>query len=194
MGDLPVLYVHAPVIDRLLSLAPRRCEVGGWLLGWWDAAREAIVVATATPPGRRGTPWGITISGAGHRRRFDAAWDATAGAVTFLGDWHSHPGGPAEPSRRDRRAATAIAGDTDFRTSRPLMGIVSVPRRHGRSLASPPREIRWYVGHCDGGVEELQAVRSEQMPAVVDRLPDWPWGQKRGVDGRQPRWQRHAGR
>lgn len=46
-------------------------------------------VLQAVPFTPSGSPFGAHISAAGHRERFDQAWQASGGVVTFLGDWHA---------------------------------------------------------------------------------------------------------
>jgi len=103
-------------------------ETGGVLLGFVDAdAPFAVEVLAQAGPG----------PDAEHRRhRFvpDSAWQTARIAdvysrsgrvITYLGDWHSHPGGSAWPSRLDRRTAARIARSKAARAPRPLMLIVS---------------------------------------------------------------------
>jgi hypothetical protein len=63
-------------------------------LGYWAGDRSAIVATHATPAARRGSPFGVWISGDGHRERFHEAWEASGGHVTFLGDWQHAPRWP----------------------------------------------------------------------------------------------------
>jgi proteasome lid subunit RPN8/RPN11 len=96
---------------------------------------------------------GVTINGHGHRRLFDQAWDASQGRVTFLGDWHTHPGGPAVPSERDRNAAARLATDSDFGTPRPLIAIVATRRWPIGNGA--PGQIAWVLREPDGDLHGL---------------------------------------
>jgi integrative and conjugative element protein (TIGR02256 family) len=170
------LSVHVDVLDQLLELPSRPYEVGGWLLGYWTADREQVMVTHATPPARRGTPFGITIDGRGHRPRFDEAWDASEGLVTFLGDWHTHPGGPPIPSWRDQRAARRLATNEDFRTQHPLVAIVSVPRL---PAARGFRGVRWYIGDAGEPLSELAARSARTLPDRAQAVPCWPWPKAR---------------
>jgi hypothetical protein len=140
--------------------------VGGWLLGY--RVGSSLVVTHATPP-TRGTPFGVTISGAGHRPAFDALWDATAGRVTFLGDWHSHPAGPDSPSARDRAAVIQIAEDPDFKTLEPLIAIVATGRLPRRAHHRP----RFFVGNRGGELRELAPRPFAAVPAVADGPEPW---------------------
>lgn len=102
-------------------------ETGGVLLGWSDPTDHEFVVCEMVGPGPR----------ARHRHtRFvpDARWQreriaelyASSGrTLRYLGDWHSHPGGGEQPSRRDERTARRIARARAARALRPLMLILA---------------------------------------------------------------------
>jgi integrative and conjugative element protein (TIGR02256 family) len=150
---VPELYVHETVLAALSALPARPWEVGGWLIGYWSTDREAVVVTHHTPARSRGTAFGVTISGRGHRKRFDAIFDRTGGHATFLGDWHSHPAGAAEPSQQDLTAMRQLADDANYATPCPLTAIVAT----GRFRRRLP-ETRWWLRPADGRVQELAAL------------------------------------
>lgn len=99
-------------------------ETGGLLLGYWGG--DEVVVTTITGPGpdaRHGRTWFEP----------DSSWQAdqlahlyrdSGRVVTYLGDWHTHPGGAPLPSRRDRKTLRRIRSTPEARAPRPLMGIV----------------------------------------------------------------------
>lgn len=101
-------------------------ESGGVLLGWRGPARSEYVVTDLLGPG----------PGASHERtRFepDYPWqerqiadryEASGRRVTYLGDWHTHPGGPARPSRRDVRTLVTIARSPAARIPDPIMVVL----------------------------------------------------------------------
>lgn len=169
---LPALYVHDDVLRHVSSLPHRLWEVGGWLLGYWAGAGTAIVVAHATPPGRRGTPFGVTVSADKHRPLFDSAYDASNGYVTFLGDWHTHPGGPTRPSTKDTKAMKQLADESDYGTPLPLIAIAAVPRW---PLSKRPVEIRWWLRLNDGVIAELAPRSILDMPDVARFVAPMPW-------------------
>lgn len=179
---MPELYVARAVTDGLHNLPGRPWEVGGWLLGYWTEDRDALFVTHATPPGPRGLPNGIWISGRGHRKRFDTAWEASGGIVTFLGDWHSHPGGPTSPSDRDERAARQLAEEEDYRTPEPLLGIVSLPRRPRREM---PRGSGWWLRSREGELQEVTPHLVDSLPATAARVPQWPLPRARAEGARE---------
>lgn len=171
MASAPALFVHEAVLARLASLKPRPWEVGGWLLGYWADDARSLFVTHLTPP-TAGRPWKVTISGRGHRRYFDEAWDASGGEVTFLGDWHTHPGVAATPSRRDRLALVKLATEPDYGTPRPLIAIVKTGRWPWQQGAPEPR---FYLGDEEGETAELTARAAAALPALAARVPRWPW-------------------
>jgi integrative and conjugative element protein (TIGR02256 family) len=171
MAPSPTLFVHDTVLCRLAVLAARPWEVGGWLLGYWADDRRSLFVTHLTPP-TGGRPWQVTISGRGHRRYFDEAWEASSGAVTFLGDWHTHPGAAATPSRRDRQALTKLATEPDYGTPRPLAVIVKTARWPWRQVASVPR---FYLGNAQGETVELAPRAADNLHDSAARVPVWPW-------------------
>jgi len=119
-------------------------ETGGVLLGYFrDGEQDRIQVSGQIGPGPN----------AGHaRHRFDPDGDWQAERIaecyeksgwveTYLGDWHSHPGGGRQPSALDRSTAKEIANCEEARAPHPLIVIL-----HGSpdnwSLAAYRRE-RW---------------------------------------------------
>jgi integrative and conjugative element protein (TIGR02256 family) len=166
------LFLSRDLLRRLLRLPARPWEIGGWLLGYWAQSQKEVVVTHATPPAMRGTAFGVTISGKGHMQRFDEAWERSGGRVTFLGDWHTHPGGPTRPSRQDRRALDQLAEDEDYGTPTPLAGIVQVPRWRCSNLE---RSSAFYLRNRRGDVRELVPRVIATLPSEVDRVPAWDW-------------------
>lgn len=150
---LPELFVHEAVLAALADTPARPWEVGGWLMGYWSAERDALAVSHHTPPASRGTAFGVMISGRGHRKRFDAIFDETHGRATFIGDWHTHPAGAADPSHQDLSAMTQLAEDPDYGTPCPIIAIVATGRFRRRTP-----EIRWWLRRADGLVRERQPI------------------------------------
>lgn len=102
-------------------------ESGGVLLGYWADEFQEVVITHATGPG----------SNAVHRRHsfvpdheFQEAEVARiyqeSGRISgYLGDWHSHPLGDVNLSRRDRRTLRRIAGHEEARAPVPVMAVVA---------------------------------------------------------------------
>lgn len=165
MGEL---WVRGHVLGQWRALRGRPWEVGGWLLGYRDG--DALVVTHATAPRSHGTPFGVTISGRGHRPAFDRLWDATGGRVTFLGDWHTHPGGPALPSDRDRDAAAQVAEDDDFKTPRPLVAIVATSRLPRKAT----NDVEIFERELGGELTRCTVSTFSELPPGTDGPEPWP--------------------
>jgi integrative and conjugative element protein (TIGR02256 family) len=115
-------------------------ESGGVLMGYPDRAdHDLIMVIAQIGPGPNALH---------RRRRFepDADWqrdevarcyEQSGRIATYLGDWHSHPGGSARPSRLDRKTARSISRSDEARLPRPLMVIL------GGSEDLTPRAYRY---------------------------------------------------
>lgn len=111
-------------------------ETGGLLVGYRAADLEQIVVTAVVGPG----------PAARHQRlQFapDQEWQAKLVARlyelsgrrhTYLGDWHTHPGGAPRPSRKDQRVARLIAGAPAARVPEPIMLIVGQGRDGRRRI------------------------------------------------------------
>lgn len=175
-ADQPLLWLHAAVAERLLALPASPREVAGWLLGYWTADEAHVVVTHATPPGPPGTPYGVHVSGDGHRARFDQAWDASGGHVTFLGDWHTHPGGPAVPSERDNGAMEKLATEPSYGTLEPLIAIVRAPRW---PWSCTDRDIKCYLRRRDGTIVLGVHAVTDELPVCAAGVPSWPWPVRR---------------
>lgn len=174
----PRLWLHVSVEHSFRELPSGPCEVGGWLLGYWTADASDVFVTHATPPGPRGLPWGVRISGIGHRERFDAAWAASGGEITFLGDWHTHPGGRAEPSVRDEEAMAKLAAEAAYGTPQPLIAIVETPRW---PWSKNRRDVRFFFRRADREIRELIPISTAYLPASAERVPEWSWGGRMGA-------------
>jgi integrative and conjugative element protein (TIGR02256 family) len=120
-------WIASALISRMReeaeSLSP--LETGGILMGYWVGRGTAVITA-------------LVDAGplACHREAtFEPDYDyqeqrvteiylGSGGTVTYLGDWHSHPGGTTWLSRKDRRLLAGMARDEESRTPQPLMGVL----------------------------------------------------------------------
>lgn len=99
-------------------------ETGGLLIGKYNAAHDtALVTRVWGPPKdsirkrtsfRRGTH--------GLQSQLDSLWRTTQ--EYYLGEWHFHPEGAAQPSKSDIRQMVRIAKSLQYNTPEPLLIIV----------------------------------------------------------------------
>lgn len=79
-------------------------ETGGFLLGLRRGPHLDVTRATRQVEGDVALPYSFHRTGIGHGATAVAQWEASDGYVTIVGDWHSHPYGPPDPSGTDRTA------------------------------------------------------------------------------------------
>lgn len=132
----PTIWLSNAAIDVMtaeaVTAAPN--ETGGMLLGWENDVRNETVIVDVTGPGpkARHSPSSFGPDGAWQQAELAAAYGRSGGVVTYLGDWHVHPNGGFNMSRRDRRTMAKIASDQDARCPRPLMVLLAWERNRYR--------------------------------------------------------------
>lgn len=101
-------------------------ETGGLLLGWTRSDLQTIVVVVATGPGKRAraTPASLQLDVHDLQTEVDRLWSASAGHVTYLGDWHLHHQDIPTPSSRDHASIREIASDPAIGVTDPVMLII----------------------------------------------------------------------
>lgn len=60
--------------------------------------------------------------------RLELIFKKTNGKSTYIGEWHSHPNGPATPSSTDITAMKEIAGNEKIGNSNPTLMIVKITK------------------------------------------------------------------
>ncbi len=100
-------------------------ETGGMLLGYWQDNDAVVDCASGPgPAAQRGRTW-FRPDQDWHTEYLARIYAASGRTITYLGDWHTHPGGSAKPSRTDRKTMRAVRREPAARQSRPLMAIVA---------------------------------------------------------------------
>jgi hypothetical protein len=104
-GDLAVFYDDGlAAYLKALRLAALPNETGGVLLGYHDFNVGAIVLVDAlpAPSDSHASPGSFERGTSGLTKAVQDASARTAGIVSYVGEWHSHPRGhSAKPSRDD---------------------------------------------------------------------------------------------
>lgn len=126
-------------------------ETGGVLFGYRTADRE-IVVTEATGPGPRAKHGWSFFEPDTHyfQEQLSEVYRRSRGAITYVGDWHTHPYGSLRPSGRDSTAMLNLARSGDVRLQEPLLWIY----RSGRRLlrwSVPERDAVWVLDAPDRG-------------------------------------------
>lgn len=142
MPDLqPLIHVQRQQLDQMLVEGRRTfpLETGGVLMGFVGV--DCTVVTSVVGPGPRAI----------HRRRSfmpDAGWQQERVAElyersgrrdTYLGDWHTHPGGTTRASITDWLAALTIARSRAVRCPNPVIIVLALSAAGALSVGA----YRW---------------------------------------------------
>jgi integrative and conjugative element protein (TIGR02256 family) len=100
-------------------------ETGGILLGHRSGIDVVVREIAGAGPGAVRTTTGMRPDHEYQVRAVRQAFTASHGAVTYLGDWHSHPEGSGELSPRDRRTLRNIAFERDAFCPEPVLLILA---------------------------------------------------------------------
>lgn len=124
---LLTLWIDRDLVRQLAAEAEAEApdETGGVLLGWRNG--DAVVVGRVVGAGPRAERWptGMRPDTEYQATKIAEAFQRSDGAVTYLGDWHSHPGTMPDPSKRDRKTLRNIAADADAQCQEPVMLIIA---------------------------------------------------------------------
>ena len=99
-------------------------ESGGVLMGY-DAGNGVVVEAVIGPgPRALHEQAGFVPDYEFQQREISRVYETSGRRHTYLGDWHSHPGGRPMLSRKDKRTLRAIAKHRPARAPNPVMVIL----------------------------------------------------------------------
>lgn len=125
-------------------------ETGGVLLGFADVHKDdQIQVALQIGPGPRAVhkPFRFEPDSVWQRNRIADAYKRSHRIVSYLGDWHSHPGGGGIPSSIDRATAKEISHFREARLPHPLILILHGEPKEWKLAAY--RRQRWKLRDVD---------------------------------------------
>lgn len=103
-------------------------ETGGLLVGYMTEQGPVVTALIGAGPGATATSTSFLPDAQAQQLELNEMYSRTQGQDTYLGDWHSHPGGLPAMSRRDRRTLASIARHPRARLSRPTMLIAAGSR------------------------------------------------------------------
>jgi integrative and conjugative element protein (TIGR02256 family) len=161
---MKTLWLADDARHTIAELARRRRlrETGGGLLGYEN--HGTWVVEKALPPGPRARHerFRLVSDQAFLQHAVDRELAASNGTRYYLGDWHTHPLGPARPSARDTSTAAAIAARPTVGLSQPLV-LIQATLPWGRST----RPDRLHAYYFDRKSRDLRALQIRLfVPAV----------------------------
>lgn len=109
--------IHARAIDNIKNLMKRagRRETGGLLMGQAHKKRKVIYVTDMLPPSKdsKGTPYAFKRGVKDYPEILDRIEASTGGLIGYVGEWHTHPQGPAALSATDHQAVKSIRKHLD---------------------------------------------------------------------------------
>ena len=94
-------------------------------MGRWTAGQPVVTSVIGPGPSAKHDRYAFTPDYDYQEAEIDRRFEASAGAETYLGDWHTHPEATyAALSWRDRRTIARIAADPAAHAPRPVMIIL----------------------------------------------------------------------
>lgn len=119
-------------------------ETGGPLFGY-ESADGDLVICEAYGPGPRAkrAQFRLVADMQHTQKLIDEVHRRTDGVLSYLGDWHTHPGGRPAPSGTDARTLAALAQDDGMAFARPVALIVVTGILPRRSRVRTLRCWRW---------------------------------------------------
>ena len=137
--------------DAASFRAPRghiALETGGVLLGWRDSHNVVVEHVIGPGPGARHERMSFQPDASWQQARIAQLYEQSGRRLSYLGDWHTHPGGSPVPSRRDDRTLQHIASSSEARCPDPVMVIMGdaggSPNRRWAARAFVLRDPTWW--------------------------------------------------
>jgi integrative and conjugative element protein (TIGR02256 family) len=98
-------------------------ETGGIFIGY--KSEESIVITHATGPGPMAKHSLFNFERDVHfcNEELERLFYASDGALTYIGEWHTHPLGFLSPSKQDDKEMLEISRSPDYQNDEPLLAI-----------------------------------------------------------------------
>jgi integrative and conjugative element protein (TIGR02256 family) len=139
--------IPAAAVDRMVATwatAPLK-ETGGIVIGHYSEDRHTATVTRLTGPPRdsKQSRFSFFRGTRGLHPLLKRLW-RTSGEF-YLGEWHVHPNGPAQPSAADIAQMRSVARSSRFECPEPLLCILGgTPERfHMRAWVFAAHEASW---------------------------------------------------
>jgi integrative and conjugative element protein (TIGR02256 family) len=157
------LSASADAVIRTEARHRRFVETGGPLFGYTDASSRDAVVAIAYGPGpkARHRPRSLTPDPDATDAAIREVHARSRGSFSYIGEWHTHPGGAARPTRRDVDALAAIADELAVDLPAPIAIIVPTAIMRRRIRVRDPGAFRWIP--VVGAVQRLDVNLTEDV-------------------------------
>ena len=133
-----VVHVANDVLANIERMAEESFpnESGGALMGYWSEEEKTVVITNVVGPGpnAKHARYSFVPDYEFQEQQIAEIYSTSGRLRTYLGDWHSHPDGPASLSNTDKRTLKNIADFPKARAEKPLMILLSgVPAKWKRN-------------------------------------------------------------
>lgn len=123
-----IVWIPEKILGKMLEEARAKLpdETGGVILGYWNKQFDEAVVTNVTGPGPMAIhePYSFTPDKEYQDAEIEKHYEESDMLHTYMGDWHTHPGGKVALSSTDRRTLRRIATYKKARLPIPLMAIL----------------------------------------------------------------------
>ena len=124
-----VAWIASRALARLQAEADTFAplETGGVLLGYQspDETETVVTDVVGGGPGAERTRTSFVPDHDYQESEIARIYEASGRCTTYLGDWHTHPGGTCAISRTDKKTLRTIAHHRESRLRRPVMLIAA---------------------------------------------------------------------
>lgn len=126
MQSIGRCFLPQRLVNEMLSEADARVpfETGGVLLGVGDGVNVWIDAVIGPGPTSIHAKTSFIPDAEHQQQHIARIYEASGRRVSYLGDWHTHPGVAPYLSWRDRRTLRAISRTAGARQSNPLMIVI----------------------------------------------------------------------
>lgn len=131
-------------------------ETGGVLMGYKKEKEIGITHLIGPGPNAIHEKYSFTPDNDYHEKEIARIYKSTGKDITYIGDWHTHPGNAAYLSERDKKTLRNISANKMSRLPEPLMIIV----------ATKPFEVKGWV--MEKGVMNINVFSK----SIVEFLPE----------------------
>ncbi len=116
------MVIPRAVVDHIRAQRLRYlpAETGGFLLGMRRGHHLEITGVTEQQARDAATVYTFERRDPAHARTIEAEWQRSKALITVIGDWHSHPYGPGDPSMMDKMAWRTLARAV----GQPVIGLI----------------------------------------------------------------------
>lgn len=120
-------WVRSDVIERIEHEADRAYpnETGGILIGYFSTQGPVVTDTVGPGPDAVSGRTAFVPDNQYQYRRLAEIYENSGRSHTYLGDWHTHPGGVGTLSRLDRKTLRRIARTPAARAPEPIMVILA---------------------------------------------------------------------